>query len=682
MLYYLFEWLHKLNFPGAGMFGYTSFRALMAVILALLISSIWGDKFINLLKKKQITETQRDAKTDPFGVNKVGVPSMGGVIIIVAILIPCLLLGKLDNIYMILMLITTVWLGSLGFADDYIKIFKKDKEGLHGKFKIIGQVGLGLIVGLTLYLSPDVVIRENIEVHTPGQEMEVIHGTNDLKSTQTTIPFFKSNNLDYADLVGFMGEHAQTAGWFLFVIITIFVVTAVSNGANLNDGMDGMAAGNSAIIGATLGILAYVSSHIEFASYLNIMYIPGSEELVIYICAFIGALIGFLWYNAYPAQVFMGDTGSLTIGGIIAVFAIIIHKELLIPILCGVFLVENLSVILQRFYYKIGKRKGVKQRLFKRTPIHDHFRTSMSLVEPGCTVKFTKPDQLFHESKITVRFWIVTTDGERIYFTSTTGTYPYVLQADCYDPKTEQVTSLGTNLSSNACNMEIAAINGKIIIGYRDLTANSIPKIAVFDGENWSDTALSDQSCGAVSVLADEDGVWIAPSGGKNPIYFWEDGTIISYPLSESLVDRAFQIIPVLSNGTFYIAVDAQNPEVFELYQLQKQTKTWELTGNSIAQELVNQSVLAAKNEKLYCLYTSSDQKVFLKTLQLSHATDIIVGDLNENGTLDLADVVLLQQHLLQQTTLTAEQLQRADGIADQFVNGMDLAWLKRKLLG
>ena len=316
---------------------------------------------------------------------------MGGVIIIVAILIPCLLLGKLHNIYMILMLITTIWLGSLGFADDYIKIFKRDKEGLHGKFKIIGQVGLGLIVGMTLYLSPDVVIRENIEVHNPGREMEVIHGTNDLKSTQTTIPFFKSNNLDYADLVSFMGEHAQTAGWILFVIVTIIVVTAVSNGANLNDGMDGMAAGNSAIIGATLGVLAYVSSHIEFAGYLNIMYIPGSEELVIYICAFIGALIG-----------------SLTIGGIIAVFAIIIHKELLIPILCGVFLVENLSVILQRAYYKAGKRKGVKQRLFKRTPIHDHFRTSMSLIEPGCTVKFTKPDQLFHESKITVRFWIVT----------------------------------------------------------------------------------------------------------------------------------------------------------------------------------------------------------------------------------------------------------------------------------
>ena len=368
MLYYLFQWLDKYDIPGAGMFGYTSFRALMAIILSLLISSIWGDRFIKLLKRKQITETQRDSRIDPFGVNKVGVPSMGGVIIIVAILIPCLLLGKLENVYMILMLITTIWLGSLGFADDYIKIFKKDKEGLHGKFKIIGQVGLGLIVGLTLYLSPQAVIRENIEVQKPGQEMQVIHARQDIKSTQTTIPFFKSNNLDYADLVGFMGEHAQAAGWVLFVIITIFVVTAVSNGANLNDGMDGMAAGNSAIIGLALGILAYVSSHIQYAGYLNIMYIPGSEELVIFICAFIGALIGFLWYNAYPAQVFMGDTGSLTIGGIIAVIAIIIHKELLIPILCGVFLVENLSVIMQRFYYKTGKRKGVKQRLFKRRP--------------------------------------------------------------------------------------------------------------------------------------------------------------------------------------------------------------------------------------------------------------------------------------------------------------------------
>lgn len=408
MLYYLFKWLEAFNFPGARMFGYTSFRSLIAIILALLISSIFGEYFIQLLKRHQITETQRDAKTDPFGVTKQGVPSMGGVIIVFAILIPCLLLGRLDNVYMVLMLITTVWLGALGFADDYIKIFKRDKEGLHGKFKIIGQVGLGLIVGMVLYLSPQVVIRENMEYKQPGQEKVVIHAAKEIKATQTTIPFFKNNNLDYADLVGFLGDHAQTGGWILFVLITIFVVTAVSNGANLNDGMDGMAAGNSAIIGVTLGILAYVSSHIEFATYLNIMYIPGSEELVIFICAFVGALIGFLWYNAYPAQVFMGDTGSLTIGGIIAVIAIIIHKELLVPILCGVFLVENLSVIMQRVYYKAGKKKGLKQRMFKRTPIHDHFRTSMSQVEAGSTVKFKKPDQLYHEAKITVRFWIVT----------------------------------------------------------------------------------------------------------------------------------------------------------------------------------------------------------------------------------------------------------------------------------
>ena len=408
MLYYLFQWLQEYDFPGSGMFNYVSFRALMAVILSLLISSIFGDKFINLLKRKQITEVQRDASIDPFNVGKVGVPSMGGVIIIVAILLPCLLLGRLDNIYMILMLITTVWLGTLGFADDYIKIFKKDKEGLHGKFKVIGQVGLGLIVGLTLYLSPDVVIRENVEIQKEGEAIEVIHQPHNIKSTKTTIPFFKNNNLDYADLVGFMGEHAQAAGWILFVIVTILVVTAVSNGANLNDGMDGMAAGNSAIIGLTLGILAYVSSHAAFASYLNIMFIPGSEELVIFICAFIGALIGFLWYNAFPAQVFMGDTGSLTIGGIIAVFAIIIHKELLIPILCGVFLVENLSVILQVNFFKRGKKKGVRQRIFKRTPIHDHFRTTMAQLDPNCTYMFTKPTNVFHESKITVRFWIVT----------------------------------------------------------------------------------------------------------------------------------------------------------------------------------------------------------------------------------------------------------------------------------
>lgn len=408
MLYHLFDYLEKMDVPGARVMGYVSFRSLMAVILALLISAIFGEYFIKLLKRKQITETQRDESIDPFGVQKKGVPSMGGVIIIVAILLPCLLLGKLDNVYMQLMLITTLWLGALGFADDYIKIFHHNKEGLHGRFKIIGQVGLGLIVGLTLYLSPDVVIRENIEVNRQGEQTEVVHKPESIKSTKTTIPFFKNNNLDYADFVGFMGEHAQTVGWILFVIVTILVVTAVSNGANLNDGMDGMAAGNSAIIGVTLGILAYVSSHVNYAEYLNIMYIPGSEELVIFICAFIGALIGFLWYNAFPAQVFMGDTGSLTIGGIIAVIAIIIHKELLIPVLCGVFLVENLSVILQVRYFKQGKKKGVKQRIFKRTPIHDHFRTLPSMLDKECKYLITRPQTVLHESKITVRFWIVT----------------------------------------------------------------------------------------------------------------------------------------------------------------------------------------------------------------------------------------------------------------------------------
>lgn len=408
MLYYLFQYLDKFDFPGAGMFSYVSFRALLAVILSLGISSIFGNYFINLLKRKQISETQRDASIDPFNTKKIGVPSMGGIIIIVAIVIPCLLLGRLDNVYMILMLITTLWLGVLGFLDDYIKIFRHNKEGLDGKYKIIGQVGLGLIIGLTLYLSPSAVIRENVEVVKDGETVDVIHKNEDIKSTKTTIPFFKNNNFDYADIVGFLGDNAQKWGWVIFVLMTIFVVTAVSNGANLNDGMDGMAAGNSAIIGMALGILAYVSSHIEYAGYLNIMYIPGSEELVIFICTFVGALIGFLWYNAYPAQVFMGDTGSLTIGGIIAVFAIIIHKELLIPILCGVFLVENLSVILQVKYFQSGKKKGIKRRIFKRTPIHDHFRTSLANLDPECSYMIKGPVNVFHESKITVRFWIVT----------------------------------------------------------------------------------------------------------------------------------------------------------------------------------------------------------------------------------------------------------------------------------
>lgn len=408
MLYYLFDYLNKLDIPGAGVFGYVSFRALMAIILSLIISSAFGNYFINYLKKKQISETQRDEKIDPFNVGKKGVPTMGGIIIITAIIIPCLLLGKLNNVYMILMLITTVWLGTLGFLDDYIKVIKKNKDGLAPRYKIIGQVGLGLIIGLTLYLSPSAVIRENTEVVRKDNTVEVVHMDKNIKSTKTTIPFVKNNNFDYADIVGFLGDYAQPVGWVIFVIVTIFVVTAVSNGANLNDGMDGMTAGNSAIIGLALGILAYVSSHMEYASYLNIMYIPGSEELVIFICAFVGALIGFLWYNAFPAQVFMGDTGSLTIGGIIAVFAIIIHKELLIPILCGIFLVESLSVILQVRYYKLGKRKGIKQRIFKRAPIHDHFRTTPDKLDPECIYKVMWPNNVFHEAKITVRFWIIT----------------------------------------------------------------------------------------------------------------------------------------------------------------------------------------------------------------------------------------------------------------------------------
>ena len=333
---------------------------------------------------------------------------MGGVIIILAILVPVLLLGRLRNIYLILLIITTVWLGFLGGMDDFIKIFKRDKEGLKGKYKIVGQVGIGLIVGLVLWASPDVKMNENLAIERQGQETVVKHRAEARKSLKTTIPFIKGHNLDYSSITSFCGEHKVAAGWILFVIMTIFVVTAVSNGANLNDGMDGMCAGNSAIIGVALGILAYVSSHIEFAAYLNIMYIPGSEELVVFFCAFIGALIGFLWYNAYPAQVFMGDTGSLTIGGIIAVGAIIIHKELMLPILCGIFFVESLSVMMQVYYYKLGKRRGIKQRIFKRTPIHDNFRTQDSQLDPDCKYLWKKPRNCYHESKITIRFWIVT----------------------------------------------------------------------------------------------------------------------------------------------------------------------------------------------------------------------------------------------------------------------------------
>lgn len=409
MLYYFFRFLDQFGIPGSGMWTYISFRSLLALIFALAISAWFGGHFIRYMKRHNITETQRDASIDPYGVNKVGVPSMGGIIIIVSMLVPILLFGRLRNIYLILMIVTTLWLAVLGFADDYIKIFKKNKDGLHPKVKLLGQMGLGLCIGLTLYFSPDAVIRENVEIRKNGEVTNVIHKTDPVKSTKTTIPFFKGNNLDYSEVMGFLGEYKTVGGWILFVIMTVIVVMAVSNGANLNDGMDGMAAGNSAIIGMALGVLAYVSSHIEYAGYLNIMYIPESQELVVFICAFVGALIGFLWYNAYPAQIFMGDTGSLTIGGIIGVLAIIIHKELMLPLLCGIFFVESLSVILQVEYFKWGKRRGVKQRLFKRTPIHDNFRVLPSQLDPESIYKFKNwPRGVWHESKVTVRFWIVT----------------------------------------------------------------------------------------------------------------------------------------------------------------------------------------------------------------------------------------------------------------------------------
>ena len=336
MLYYIFRFLEQYDIPGSHLWSYISFRSLLTLILSLLISAWFGEYFIKWMKRHKISETQRDPKIDPFGEKKVGVPTMGGIIIIVAILLPVILFGRMRNIYLILMIITTVWLGFLGFMDDYIKIFRKKKDGLKGKYKIVGQVSIGFIVGLVLWLSPDAVVRENVNVVQTNQEVVVKHKTEAVKSLQTTIPFIKNHNLNYSEVMAFFGKYKVATGWVLFVLMTILVVTAVSNGANLNDGLDGMCAGNAAIIGVALGILAYVSSHIGYASYFDIMYIPGSQELVVFICAFVGAMIGFLWYNAFPAQVFMGDTGSLTIGGIIGVCAVIIHKELLLPILCGI----------------------------------------------------------------------------------------------------------------------------------------------------------------------------------------------------------------------------------------------------------------------------------------------------------------------------------------------------------
>ena len=408
MLYYIFRFLDQYDIPGAHIWSYISFRALLTLILSLLISAWVGERFIKFMKRRKISEVQRDPSIDPFGVEKKGVPTMGGIIIIISILVPVILLGRMRNIYLILMMITTVWLGFLGFLDDYIKIFRRNKEGLKGKYKIVGQVSIGLIVGLALYLSPDAVMRENVVLEKQNQVTVVKHKSETEKSLKTTIPFLKNHNLDYSEVMAFCGKYKTAAGWILFVVMTIIVVTAVSNGANLNDGMDGMCAGNSAVVGVALGILAYVSSHIEYAAYLNIMYIPGSEELVVFICAFIGAMIGFLWYNAYPAQVFMGDTGSLTIGGIIAVCAIIIHKELLLPILCGIFFVESLSVIIQTQWFKLQKRKGRRVRVFRATPIHDNFRKLDSQLDATSTYLLKKwPHRPFHESKITVRFWII-----------------------------------------------------------------------------------------------------------------------------------------------------------------------------------------------------------------------------------------------------------------------------------
>ena len=402
MLYPLFQLLDEWDIPGTGVFRYISFRSGMALILSLFISTIIGRRIISRLQRMQIGEIVRNLGLEGQ-MSKKGTPTMGGIIIIISILVPCLLVGRLDNLYMILMLVTTVWMGAIGFLDDYMKLKYHNKEGLHGRFKIFGQVGLGLIVGVSLYLSPDAVIRENITVQK-DDSAEVQYLPENIKSTQTTIPFVKDNNFDYADLVPFLGDHAQTAGWIIFILVTILVVTAVSNGANLTDGLDGLATGSSAIIGAALAIMAYLSGHIAYASYLNIMYIPGSEELVVFSMAFIGATIGFLWYNAYPAQVFMGDTGSLTIGGIIGVFAVLIHKELLTPLLCGIFLVESLSVIMQVSYFKYTKRRyGEGRRLFKMAPLHHHFQKAGESID----ALWKKPFAPIPESKIVIRFWII-----------------------------------------------------------------------------------------------------------------------------------------------------------------------------------------------------------------------------------------------------------------------------------
>ncbi len=413
MLYHLINYLQTTfgHFSGAGLWQYISFRAILAAALAFIVSVWFGNRFINLLKRKNISEQQRDEKTDPFNVGKKGVPTMGGVVLIVATLLPVLLMANLTNVYLWLMIITVVILGILGFSDDYIKTFKHNKDGLNGWIKIIGQVTLGLIVGLTLRYAPMATMNETVTVHYENS-VRVVEKSPEVKSTRTTIPFVKNHNANYADMFSFLGDEMKyRAGWIFFVLLTVFVVAAVSNGANLNDGMDGMCAGNSALIGVALIVLAYVSGNTMLADYFDVMYIPGSEELVVFLGAFVGALVGFLWFNGFPAQIFMGDTGSLTIGGIIGVCAVIIHKELLVPILCGVFLMESISVILQTQVYKFSKRRGNRIRVFKRAPLHDHFRTSVEQVlknDPTCRILCKGSSNLHHETKIVLRFCIVT----------------------------------------------------------------------------------------------------------------------------------------------------------------------------------------------------------------------------------------------------------------------------------
>lgn len=400
-MYYLFSLLQDSGFPGVRLMNYITFRSGAALVLALLLAIFVGKNIIHRLQRMQIGEIVRDLDLEGQ-MKKTGTPTMGGVIIILAIVLPCLLVGNLSNLYMLLMLLATVWLGSIGFVDDYMKLRRRNKDGIKGKYKIVGQVGIAVIVAAVMYASPDMVLVENSEVIGSDSHRveEVVYGDEVTKSPQTTIPFVKNNNFNYSWLTGWMGDYAETGGWIMFFLFTVFMVTATSNGANLNDGLDGMTAGLSAIAGVALAIMAYLGGNLIYSSYLNIMYVPGSEELVVYMAAFVGALVGFLWYNASPAQVFMGDTGSLTLGGVIAVFAILIHKELLLPVLCALFYIEDLSVIIQVAYFK---RTGGR-RVFKMTPLHHHFQKEGNA---GINALIQRPLHAIPESKIVTRFWII-----------------------------------------------------------------------------------------------------------------------------------------------------------------------------------------------------------------------------------------------------------------------------------